>query len=390
MNDKKNKLDYQNLNALIQTARVILKLGLILAICAIVIFGFILLEKTQILSIIGTILSLISPLFVGFILAWLFEPTIKFLEKKKVSRRWGTIITYLIFVILVIVSLVLVVPEFVSQLKDLIGQAPVLLNKIKDVIANLFSKFKDSDLDIKVIQDSLVLQFETFINNFASNSLGNIVNAITEILSEGVSFALGVIIAIYLSFDYDKFMNKLKRFIPIKYKEGLGKIVSELSLMCRGYVNGTLFSSLIVAFLTFLGLIISGVSSPLLFAIFCGITNIIPYFGPYIGGIPVIIVGFSISPICGIITAITIILVQFVEGNILNPIIVGRATDIHPITLVVGLLVFEYYFGIIGMILATPIIGAVKIIFNYFNNKYNFIEQIKTKKDRILEEKKEA
>lgn len=185
-------------------------------------------------------------------------------------------------------------------------------------------------------------------------------------------------------------MNKLKRFVPIKYKEGLATVVSELSLMCRGYVNGTLFSSLIVAFLTFLGLIISGVSSPLLFAIFCGITNIIPYFGPYIGGIPVIIVGFSISPICGIITAITIILVQFVEGNILNPIIVGKATDIHPITLVVGLLVFEYYFGIIGMILATPIIGAVKIIFNYFNNKYNFIEQLKTKKDKILEEKKEV
>jgi predicted PurR-regulated permease PerM len=142
-----------------------------------------------------------------------------------------------------------------------------------------------------------------------------------------------------------------------------------------------LFTSLGVAFFTFIGLIISGISSPLLFAIFCGITNIIPYFGPYIGGIPTVIVAFSISPMCGIIAAITIIIVQFIDGNIINPIVVGKATDIHPITIVIGLLVFEHYFGIIGMIIATPVIGAIKILFHFFNEKYGLIDMIKTPKE---------
>ena len=150
--------------------------------------------------------------------------------------------------------------------------------------------------------------------------------------------------------------------------------------MARGYVSGTLFTSLIVTFFTFIGLLISGISSPLLFAIFCGITNIVPYFGPYIGGIPTIIVAFSINPMCGIITLITILLVQVIEGNIINPIIVGKATDIHPITIIIGLLIFQHYFGIVGMIIATPVIGAIKILFNFFNDKYHLVDLIKTPK----------
>ena len=80
---------------------------------------------------------------------------------------------------------------------------------------------------------------------------------------------------------------------------------------------------------------------------------------------------------CGIIAALTIIIVQFVDGNIINPIVIGKATDIHPITIVIGLLVFQHYFGILGMIIATPVIGAIKILFNFFNEKYHFIEMIK-------------
>lgn len=162
----------------------------------------------------------------------------------------------------------------------------------------------------------------------------------------------------------------------MKYRDDTSKLLENVDEMARGYVSGTLFSSLLVAFLTFLGLVIAGVSSPLLFAIFCGITNIIPYFGPYIGGIPVVVVAFSISPMCGIITLVTIVLVQFVEGNIIHPLVVGKAVDIHPVVVVLSLLVFEHFFGIIGMILATPIVGAIKILIVFLNEKYHFMNKI--------------
>lgn len=380
---KDDKLNYKNLNALIQTARVILKILLILSLCGIVIFGFIFLEKTQILNILGTIISICLPLFIGFGFAWLVEPMIKSLERKKLSRKLSTFIVYVLFVLVLILLLVLVVPEFISQLRELIGQVPSFVADIKDFITNLFSKFKDSEIDINAIQTNIITQLENFATGLTNNSLSGIVNTITKIISSSATVILGIIIGLYFSLDFNKITSFIKSLIPKKHKEDGDRILHELNTMARGYVNGTLFTSLVVTFFTFVGLIISGIGSPLLFAIFCGITNIIPYFGPYIGGIPTIIVAFSISPMCGIIATITIVLVQTIEGNIINPIIVGRATDIHPITIVIGLLVFEHYFGIIGMIIATPVIGAIKILFNFFNEKYNLIEMIKSPKQKV-------
>lgn len=377
MNDKKNKIDYKNLNALIQTARVILKILLILSICGIVIFAFIFLEKTQILNIIGTILSICMPLFIGLGVAWLFEPLIKWLEKKNIGRKIATTIVYICFILFLILLIVLVVPEFISQLKELIGQVPGFLLQIKNFIANFFDKFQDSQIDINTIESNIIGQIENFANGLTTNSLSGILNAVTKVISSSAGVALGILIGFYFSLDFDKLKDRIRSWIPVKHKKETFKVLNELNIMARGYVSGTLFTSLGVAFFTFIGLIISGISSPLLFAIFCGITNIIPYFGPYIGGIPTVIVAFSISPMCGIIAAATILIVQFIDGNIINPIVVGRATDIHPITIVIGLLVFEHYFGIIGMIIATPVIGAIKILFYFFNDKYHFIDKIK-------------
>ena len=387
--NKNEKIDYRNLNALIQTARVILKILLILSLCGIVIFGFIFLEKTQILSILGTILSISMPLFIGFGFAWLVEPMIKALESKKISRKVSTFIVYILFVLVLLLLLILVVPEFISQLRELIGQIPSFLTDIKNFITGIFSKFKDSEIDINTIQNNIFTQLESIATSITNNSLSNIVNTVTKILSSSATVILGIIIGLYFSLDFDKIQNRIKSLIPRKQKQEGEKLLHELNTMARGYVSGTLFTSLVVTFLTFVGLIISGISSPLLFAIFCGITNIIPYFGPYIGGIPTILVAFSVSPMCGVITLITIVLVQTIEGNIINPIIIGKATDIHPITIVIGLLIFEHYFRIIGMIIATPVIGAIKILFNFFNEKYGLIDLIKTppkekKKDSIF------
>ena len=261
MKEKKNeKIDYKNLNALIQTARVILKILLVLSICAIVIFGFIFLEKTQILSILGTIIAICTPLFIGFGFAWLVEPMIKGLEKQKISRKLATLIVYALFILILILLLVLVVPEFISQLRELVGQVPTYVSEIKNFIVNLFSKFKDSEIDINSIQTNIISQLENFATGLTTNSLSGIVNTITKLLSSVATVILGIGIAIYFSFDFDKIQENIKSLIPKKHKEDGYKVLHELNSMVRGYVSGTLFTSLLVALCTFIGLIISGIS----------------------------------------------------------------------------------------------------------------------------------
>ena len=380
---EKKELDYENLNGLISRGKLILKILFICLILALVILGFIILEKTQILKILITILGLMMPLFMGWILSWLFEPLIKYMEKKKIKRPIGTTIVYVSFIVIMILLIVLVAPEFINQLKELINQLPTYLSKVKDFISNIFSRLDKNAIDVVSIQNDINTQIEKVVTNFTSNGLSGVVSAITAILSSGVTVAISLIIAFYLSLSYDKITKKINNNIPVKHRSEALIVIGKIGDMARRYVNGTIISSIIVTIFTFIGLLLSGISSPLLFAIFCGVTNIIPYFGPYIGGIPTIVVGFSISPLCGLICLITILLVQTIEGNIINPIIVGEATDMHPITIVISLIIFEYFFGIVGMIIATPIVGAIKILFVHFNEKYHILDRILKKGEEV-------
>ena len=388
MKDKneKEKIDYEGVNSIIRTSKVVLKFVTICLILGLIIGLFIIIEKTELLKIFITILGLLVPLFVGWILAWLVEPLIKLLERKNIKRALGTTIVYLLFVIIMVLLIVLVVPEFINQLKELISQLPNYLSKVKDFISGLFNRFDTDALDIATIQNDINGQLEKYVTDFTSNGLSGIVSVVTSILSSGLTVGLSLIIAFYFSLGFDKMAKEVNNTLPKNHRAEIIDILGQIGEMTRRYVNGTLFSSLIVTIFTFIGLLISGVSSPLLFAIFCGITNIIPYFGPYIGGIPTIIVGFSISPLCGIVCLVTILLVQTVEGNVINPIIVGKATDMHPITIIIGLIVFGHFFGILGMVLATPVMGAIKILFNYFNQKYRLVDRLLNNNKKVVEE----
>ena len=379
----KEKLDYEGLNSIIHSGKIVLKFLIITMIFGLIIAFFIILEKMEFLKILVTILNLLIPLFVGWALAWLIEPLIKILERKNIKRKWGTTIVYLLFIVVMVLLIVLVVPEFINQFKELITQLPNYLSKVKDFISNLFSKFDTDALDIATIQTDINNQLEKYVTEFTSNGLSGIVSVVTSILSSGLTVGLSLIIAFYFSLSFDKMTKKVNSTLPKNHRNEIIDILGQIGDMTRRYVNGTLFSSLIVTIFTFIGLLISGVSSPFLFAVFCGVTNIIPYFGPYIGGIPVIIVGFSISPLCGVVCLVTILLVQMIEGNILNPIIVGKATDMHPITIIIGLIVFGHFLGIVGMVIATPLVGAIKILFNYFNKKYHLIDKFLTKESEV-------
>ena len=113
-----------------------------------------------------------------------------------------------------------------------------------------------------------------------------------------------------------------------------------------------------------------------IFAFFCAITDVIPYFGPYIGGAPAVIVGFTISPMTGVCALISIIVVQILENNFYQPIVMGKTMKLHPVTIMIGLLLFGYYFGIIGMIVATPVIASIKVILLFVDEKLNVMTKI--------------
>ena len=163
----------------------------------------------------------------------------------------------------------------------------------------------------------------------------------------------------------------------------------KLNTTFRDFVQGTLFIAFVVALISTLGYTLVGLPSPLLFGVLCGITNMIPYVGPWIGGALCIIVGFSVSPLVGILALVVAVLVQQIDNMFLQPLIMGKTMKLHPVTIMVGLLLFGYLFGVIGTIFATPIMAALKIIILHFNEKYGFLSRLKNDKnvERVSNEK---
>lgn len=376
MKDKNEKIDYKTLNEVLRSGNILLKIFLTVSILSIIVLIIYLLDATSVLVTIGHVLGILSPLFIGLFLAWLLEPAINYFVKNKVNRKLATVVVYLILIFLIILILALIVPEFISQLNELIKKIPDFLSSINSFINDLFLNFSSSDFDLTGMKDNLIKSINNYVNNLTSNNLTGVVDKVGSSLKTLMDIFLGSLIAFYLSLDFRKVNKYLNIIVPKKYHEELNEIKHSLNEMLRSYVNGTLLSCLFVMILSLIGFLIAGISSPLLFAIFCAITNIIPYFGPYIGGIPVVIVGFAINPVTGIICLITVVLVQFLEGNILHPLIVGKAVSLHPITMMLSLLVFQYFFGILGMILAAPIVATLKILYNFLENKYHFMNKI--------------
>ena len=179
-------------------------------------------------------------------------------------------------------------------------------------------------------------------------------------------------VGFFLLIKFNEAPANLKLIIPTKYKKEVWGLLSRINYILNKFIRGTLYSSLIIFGATFIGLLILKVPAAIILAIFCAVTNVIPYIGPYIGAVPAIIIGFTVSPLTGILVIVILAVIQTIEGNILSPIIMGKTVKLSPVTILIGLLVFGYFLGMLGMIIATPIIAVIKEIILFYNEKYKF------------------
>ncbi len=374
---KNDSIDYGKLNEGIRIGVNILKIAFILAIVCLIFICSKLLGDWRILPFIGKMLAIISPLFIGIILAWLFDPFVTFLNKKGVSRILGAIFVYVIFLSFIYLLIRLMVPSITNQLNDLAQSVPSFINYLKDNIDHFFDNLNNlgdyNFTDIKIgIYDS--------INNLSKSLTVDlpttIMNIISNIVSGGVNLLIGLLVGLYMLFDFDNVKKHLYSLIPKKYQKDTISLLNRLNNNLKSYVHGTLLIMFILFIFQSIALSIAGLEAPMVFGLFCAITNVIPYIGPYIGGAPAVIVGLSISPMTGIFVLIAVVLAQALESYFLQPVVMGKTMKLHPVTIMLGLLIFGHFFGIIGMIIATPVISILKTIFQFFNEKYSIMERI--------------
>ena len=380
---KKSKIDTDGLNEIIYLSKNILKLLFIVLVISIILVAILLFREIGVFRFIGNVLSVISPLFIGFIIAWLFAPLVDKMTKKGMSRIIASIIVYIVFIAFLVVFFRIFIPIIYNELNELIGTLPGIMTDITDFINNIFAKIDVEGVDIDGIKNSILNGITAYGNSISSSIPTTVVSIMGNLFSGLGTIFFGLIIGLYMLFDFDNVTNLLLKLIPKRYQMEVADLLENIGREVRKSVNGTLLVACMVFVCDTIGFSIVGLNSALLFGLFCGITDLIPYIGPYIGTAVAAIVAFTQSPLIGIGVLVIAIIVQLVESYILQPVVMSKATKLHPVTIICSLLIFGHFFGIVGMILAVPIMSIFKVIWRFGIKKFEIFQE---KRAEVVEE----
>lgn len=371
-----DKLNVEEVNEVVSLTKKILHLFYIAMVIAMILIVTIIVREWGILRFLLSILSVLAPFFIGFVLAWLMNPIVTRMEKKKIPRTIGTLIVYAVFLLVILLFIRFLIPLIYEQLQVLIGNLPSIFRELESFINGIFSKFGNiQGVDIVGIKNSILDTITASLNGFMTSAPSFIMNFAGGLFSSIVTICFGLVIGVYMLIDFDSINGHLLQLLPKKNRFEASLLITNISTEVRKSVNGTLLVATMVFICDSIGFWIVGLQAPLLFGLLCGITDIIPYVGPYIGGAVAVIIGFAQSPLTGFLTLIVAVIVQLIENNILQPIIMSKTMKLHPVTIIVGLLIFEHFFGIVGMILATPCIALGKVVWKFFKEKYNLFRE---------------
>lgn len=375
MMKRKKDVDVENLNQVILLSKKILKVLYVTIILLSILLALLLISHLHIGKTFMGVLGVVAPLFIGFVIAWLLNPIVTYLTKKNVKRPLAAVFVFAMFLVIMFLMIRFMIPMLYKQINDFIDIIPSLFTHVSGVATDAFEKLNRTGFDFSSIENKVYDSLQTTGINLTKSLPSTIIGGVSSVVSSVGSLLLGLIVGFYLLIDFDS-MDKIYEIIPKKNRATARKLAHDLDDTCKDFVQGTLLIAFLVAVITSVLFAIAGLPSPMLFGLICGITNIIPYIGPWVGGGIAAIVGFTVSPLVGIFTIVIAFIAQQIDGLVLQPLIMGKTMKLHPVTIMIGLLVFGYLFGIIGMIIATPAIACLKVIILFINDKYQIKEKI--------------
>lgn len=310
----------------------------ILLILLIFLVLLIILKESKLIGFCSTILNLISPLFFGYVIAWLLKPVmLKF--NKKFNTIISSIITYILLMIIIGVIAYFFIPVVIKEIRNVI---PDVINLYHKLPSNFTNNVNLNELGKRVL---------TIINNCTSNIKNIILNIFYSLF-----------VSYYYLVSHKHVSNFVRKYIP-------SKLINEISLNLKAFVKGTILDTLILFILTLICFCFVKMPYTLLFAIIIALTNVIPFIGPYIGGIPAVIVAFTVNNKIGLIVLGIVLVLQFIESSFIRPIIMSKSMDLSPILIMMGLIIFGYFFGVIGMLISTPLVSIIKSCYEYYIKK---------------------
>ncbi len=328
--------------------------------------------------VISKIFNLLNPIIIALVITWILNPFVKFLESKDIRKGLATFIAFFAFFLVFYFIFSLFIPVLVKQLSELVDYAPQLQTGVVDFGEKFLDNLRNSYPDLDY--DSLSEQFTEAMSSITSDMssyLKTISSGIYDIFSSFLGAVLNIFFAVmisfYLLYDYDNIMDAIVKVFPKRHQNAIGFMINEFTAIVGNYIRSYTVISMIVTVLVYICFGLLGLSSPLVLALFVGIFNFVPMIGPFIGAVPALLVALSMNLTTAVITIVLITVVQQIDANILKPLLMGRSTNLHPLVIVISIMAFGKFFGIIGILVAIPVTAFFNSLLNFLASKgYTF------------------
>ena len=343
---------------------------------------------------VGTIKTIVSPFIYGFVMAYLLSPIYnatvrglykllgKYFKNKQRLFSFCKLVASVVAVVCLIGAvaglIALIVPQVIESLTGILKSLPQRLTQLSALFNDITSKMDNKRLAMKMseiyaqAQTNLIELAQTKLLPGMGTLVGQVSTQVILTLKTMMNVMIGVMACVYMLNSKERFQGQFKKVIlatlPKEKAEAVFDFAKFTNRTFGGFINGKIIDSIIIGIICFILMEIFGFPYPILISAIIGITNVIPFFGPFIGAIPAAIIILLVSPIHALYFLILIFILQQVDGNIIGPTILGNTTGIASFWVLFSIVIGGGLFGFIGMVLGVPVFA---IIYNYFSRSIN-------------------
>lgn len=333
-------------------------------------------------GVLNNILVILTPITDGLILAYLLTPLLNIIERKVIipgfalihirpKKKYVRIVSILATVALVFFAIyeffAMVIPQIINSIQQIIYQFPTYVDTLTIWISKLLENNPDIENFATSIINSYSGEIESFINSKILPQLNNFIMSISigvySVLKEFWNFIIGFIISIYVLAGKERFAAQFKKiayaFLPVETSNRFISNVRFANKTFGGFFVGKILDSIIIGVICFAVTNMIGTPFCVLISVIIGVTNIIPFFGPFLGAIPSIILILFIDPIQAFYFIIFVIILQQVDGNVIGPKILGNSTGLSSFWVIFSITLFGGLFGIFGMVIGVPVFAVI-------------------------------
>ncbi|MDH6229916.1 putative PurR-regulated permease PerM [Mesorhizobium soli] len=318
--------------------------------------------------------SILLPFVAGMVLAYFLDPVADRLQRLGLSRIMATVLILIAFLIVLVLGLVILIPILASQLSDFIAKLPEYLTRLQGLITSYDPKWIEQRFGVNA--DSL----REGLNTLVTTGFSFLTTVFQSIWSSGVAlfsiaslFVVTPVVAFYMLLDWDRMIATIDSWVPRDYVDTVRQLASEINVATAGFVRGQGTLCLILGLIYAAGLTLTGLKFGVLIGLFAGLISFIPYVGSLVGlvlSVGLAFVQFWPDWIMVVAVACVFFTGQFIEGNILQPRLVGKSVGLHPVWLMFALFAFGALFGFVGLLIAVPAAAAVAVLVRFAISRY--------------------